>query len=152
MATRARIGKRLTDGAVVSIYSHWDGYLEGVGDLLVNYYNTEEKVDELLNLGDISSLRERIKPNADEIHNFDFPLDDVTIAYGRDRGEKDTFARFSSSPHAYVNKLGEEYNYLFMDGDWYFAVCEENVNEMTDEYTMTIRWELVRDWIGKDVY
>ena len=42
----------------------------------------------MIKLGDISSLREKLKPNKDLTHTFDEPQDDVTVAYHRDRDEK----------------------------------------------------------------
>lgn len=56
MSTRCRIGYRLPDERIKSIYCHHDGYPEGVGKLLKEYYNDPVKIEELLNLGDISSL------------------------------------------------------------------------------------------------
>ena len=56
MATRGTIAMVRDNGSVAQIYSHWDNYLEHNGVLLVNNYNTAAKVEELLSLGDISSL------------------------------------------------------------------------------------------------
>jgi hypothetical protein len=38
------------------IYCLWDGYLEGVGAILQQYYTDPTKLDQLIRLGDISSL------------------------------------------------------------------------------------------------
>ena len=56
MSTRCRIGIENKDGTITSIYCHHDGYPEVVGEILVNHYNTEEKIRKLLELGDMSSL------------------------------------------------------------------------------------------------
>ncbi len=66
MATRSRIGMVKSDGKIVSVYCHWDGYPSHVGKLLLEDYNTLEKVAELLSHGSISSLYERIG----EKHDF----------------------------------------------------------------------------------
>ena len=95
MATRSTIAKRNEDGSITQIYCHWDGYvLGGVGETLFNHYNTPELVDQLIALGDLSSLREKPTPTEGE-HTFDEPQADVTVAYHRDRGEewKDTKPR-----------------------------------------------------------
>ncbi len=38
------------------IYCHFDGYLSGVGLILLTHYKTKTKVLELLELGDLHSL------------------------------------------------------------------------------------------------
>ena len=55
MSTRSRIGI-LKDDHIESVYCHFDGYLEHVGMLLVNHYNSLEKAQALISLGDISIL------------------------------------------------------------------------------------------------
>ena len=59
MGTRSRIGYELPDHSVVSVYCHWDGYLEHNGRILVQEYLDRNKVQELIDGGAISSLRTR---------------------------------------------------------------------------------------------
>ena len=87
MSTRSYIGYVRDDGTVQAIYCHNSGYLEGVGKTLFECYTAEEKVFELLGLGDISSLKEGLSPRPGEKHSFDAPCPGITIAYHRDRGE-----------------------------------------------------------------
>jgi hypothetical protein len=61
MATRSNIGARQNDGTIKAIYCHWDGYPEGVGAMLAEYYADPTKVEALLNLGDISSLLKTVE-------------------------------------------------------------------------------------------
>jgi len=56
MSTRSLIAKQTKDGRYKAIYCHFDGYVSGVGVTLDANYDTEEKVDELISLGDISAL------------------------------------------------------------------------------------------------
>jgi len=56
MATRSNIGKLNSDNTVSYIYCHWDGYPSHNGTILQEHYNTPEKVDALLVLGDMSVL------------------------------------------------------------------------------------------------
>jgi len=56
MATRGRVGLELADGSILSIYSHWDNYPEWAGRILRTHYNTREKVEELIDGGDVSCL------------------------------------------------------------------------------------------------
>ena len=43
MATRCIIGKKEKDGAVKCIHCNFDGYLDGVGRLLNDYYKRPER-------------------------------------------------------------------------------------------------------------
>lgn len=62
MSTRSFICKYDTDKkAYRAIYCHFDGYVEGVGAMLDSNYDTESKVDALLDLGDISSLEPTVE-------------------------------------------------------------------------------------------
>ena len=103
MSTRSTIAIRRLDGSMTKIYCHWDGYIEYNGVILQRYYNTPEKIEELLALGNISSLREKVNPTTDT-HSFETPEDNVVVAYHRDRGEE-----FSQV----ANEQMEEYNYVF---------------------------------------
>ena len=110
-----------------SIYCHFDGYPEGVGAMLVNRYATPELVDALMDLGDISSLNERLAPNSDEEHSFDNRAPGVTVAYGRDRGETGTEActwKQIFSIGDLVKRLAEYYDdsefvYIHDGSTWY---------------------------------
>lgn len=72
MATRSKIAIEKQDGTVESIYCHFDGYLSHNGETLQKHYSTKEKMEKLIELGNISSLG-----NTPE----------ATEAYHRDRGE-----------------------------------------------------------------
>lgn len=82
MATRSLIGNYRS-----YIYCHWDGYPSHNGEILKKYYKDPKKVDELISLGDISVLAEKITPARTRPHNFEERQDDVVLAYHRDRGE-----------------------------------------------------------------
>lgn len=120
MGTRSRIGVMHGD-IVKSVYCHWDGYLEHNGKILQEHYDSS-KANFLVALGDISSLRKSIEIPEDVEHSFDQPSEDITIFYGRDRGEKNTswkvahtFAQFLDQ----VDGCGAEYYYIMRDGVWY---------------------------------
>lgn len=115
-----------------AICCHWDGYLEHVGRLLSEHYNTAEAVKALLSLGDISSLGERLAPDKGEAHSFESPArdeerGDVTVAYHRDRGEDLHKAQSFYSERALRNAArnsSAEYLYLFdeVSGEWSVAI------------------------------
>lgn len=68
------------------IYCHSDSYPDRQLPILKHFYNTDEKVGALLDLGDISYLDEKITPTPDEPYG-------ATIAYHRDRGEPEEETR-----------------------------------------------------------
>lgn len=77
MATRSRIAIQIGD-KVHSIYCHWDGYPEGVGNELITRFNSRELAEGLIELGNRSWL---IQPDGytsytDELYDeFDNPYD-----------------------------------------------------------------------------
>ena len=56
MSTRSTIEIVREDGSRQRIYAHWDGYLAHNGHILYHKYDTAEKVEVLIALGNISSL------------------------------------------------------------------------------------------------
>jgi hypothetical protein len=106
MATRSRIAIENQDGSVISVYCHWDGYIETNGVILNQYYRTKEKVEELIALGNLSSLHRTIE---------------TTVAYARDRGEDSHQATYSNVEELFEDGFssGVEYVYCFTkDGIW----------------------------------
>src|SRR5574344_1539635 len=89
MSTRSLICMQKDDDNYEAIYCHSDGYLTYNGAMLLDHYNDKETLQRLLNLGNISSLQEKIDPDPTKPHSFDYSQrqDDVVVAYGRDRGD-----------------------------------------------------------------
>jgi hypothetical protein len=99
MATRSRIGIQLTDGSILSVYHHWDGYPEWLGRILKTHYNTTEKVAELIDGGDMSTCWN----------------DNNEPEYYSARGE-DCPPRLDADLCEYLLADGaEEYHYLYTD-------------------------------------
>ena len=120
MSTRSRIGMVQPDGTIRSIYCHNDGYLSWNGKKLFAYYNTPAEAKALIELCDISALREKLTPPKGVVHTFDNSIKGVTVAYGRDRGEKDCDPAVSSGVEAFLAiNSGQEYSYLFENGKWF---------------------------------
>ena len=109
MSTNSIIGIKKLDGTETKIYCHWDGYIEHNGLILQMYYDTPEKIEELLELGNLSSLDRKIKPEGH--HTFERPESGVCVAYHRDRGEELEDA---------TGYDDQEYNYIFDEriGAW----------------------------------
>lgn len=122
MSTRSNIGIINKDGTVEVVYCHWDGYPSYNGVLLLNHYNSEERARDLISFGDISQLREKIRPETQ--HSFDNPQDGVTIFYKRDRDEVNVDARKYDTIDAYWKEEGYyfdiEYVYMWdaVSGKW----------------------------------
>lgn len=104
MSTNCRIGYKNEDGKYESIYCHWDGYETYTGAILVKSYTTIERVKELLSYGDLSSIAA--------------PIDDC-IFYHRDRDEEWDQVKPKILDFTETHRIREEYNYCFMDGEWY---------------------------------
>ena len=110
MGTRSRIGLELSDGSVISSYCHFDGYPEFNGVKLVEHFNTKEKVQELIDLGDISCLWTNAGWNNETLPEVG------PLPYSA-RGE-DCPPRLDANKYDYLAE-GEEYAYLFtLDGEW----------------------------------
>ncbi len=88
MGTSSAIGVKQTDGCVMAVRCHWDGYPEHVGRILHEFYGDEKKALRLLSLGSLSSLGESMTPPPGVRHSLERPARGVTVAYHRDRGEE----------------------------------------------------------------
>lgn len=136
MSTRSYIAKELPNGKYKTIYCHSDGYLEYNGVILNDIYTTEEKVDKLLDLGDLSSLGVNLEPQEGIPHNFDNRQDNVCVAYDRDRGEKDVEARELTLKEMFEN-YWIEYFYIFTKNNtWIYSdayFTEHSLPKETEE-------------------
>jgi len=104
MATRSYIG-RLKNETVKYIYCHFDGYPRHNGKLLLQNYTDPAVIDELIELGDMSSLNENIE---------------MCSYYGRDRKEKGCDYRTAQSLSEFEKLLDYvDYLYYFSEGNWY---------------------------------
>ena len=137
MGTRSTIALEYADGTVEQVYCHWDGYLEHNGVLLSKHYSNPFILRDLIDLGDISSLKPTIGTKHAFSH-FEVPMDgeaydklygDMTTFYGRDRGEDGTSARKFKDYEDYVaNHQYEEYDYILRNDNgvavWF--VCDHD--------------------------
>ena len=120
MGTRSRIGVMHGDKCK-SVYCHWDGYLSGVGAVLLAHYDSS-KANHLVAMGDMSSLRPLIEVPEGVIHNFDEPSEDVTVFYKRDRKESNVDFKVDNSFEEFLEQCdncGAEYYYVMEDGEWF---------------------------------
>ena len=120
MATRARIGLKQKNGTIIAAYSHWDGYLSGLGYNLCEHWTDPKKVLEAIKLGGASKWGQIIgdKINFDDRHNEMYDIQNVY--YGRDRGEEGQGPSVYKDEGTYIKdgfNSGEEYIYLMKQED-----------------------------------
>lgn len=113
MSTNCTISMLTKNDKIRTIYCHHDGYTRHMMPILTQYYNTYEKVEALLNLGNLSFLDASI--DCPPGHTYRTPVDGYTIAYARDRGQKKQSARLY---YKWKEKEEEQYNYLFIHNTW----------------------------------
>jgi hypothetical protein len=110
------IAKKEKNG-FVGIYCHWEGYPEHHLPILENSYNSSELVDQLIALGSISRLGNKIGTK----QNFETPEDeDPCLAYHRDKGEEfsQTIVTSAKELLAEAEELWLEYLYVFTENGW----------------------------------
>jgi len=122
MGTRSTIALEFADGTVQQVYCHWDGYLEHNGKILAEHYSDPFKLRDLIDLGDLSSLKPEIgekhafssfELRAEEVAGYELLTENWTTFYGRDRGETGVGAKkFKDIEDYYANVYGEEYDYI----------------------------------------
>lgn len=121
MATRSNIGIENDDGTVDYIYCHWDGYPTHVGAILLAFYSDPKVLRKLIDLGNLSSLREKIDFDTSQPHDFSSPQKDVCIFYGRDRKEEGQGFSTESNIKNFQNLGGTDYLYILTKKNkWYF--------------------------------
>ena len=124
MATRSRIGLQLADGAILSVYHHWDGYPQWLGVMLRENYSTREKIAELIDGGDISCLASDT--------DWDRKECEPHVLYYNARGEN-TEPRLDLNVDDYFAD-GEEYAYIFtLDHTW---ECYEVSRDRDDDWNV----------------
>jgi hypothetical protein len=132
MATRSTIAIMNEDGSVRKIYCLWDGEPSHNGKILLEHYQDPEKIQQLMALGDISSLGAKVDGGIG--HSFYNPLEGQTVSYNRDRGGTGSDAVVYPTIkkyHASNNMDGEYYHYLFKGGSWVFRSGDSTSNRMS---------------------
>lgn len=118
MSTHCGIGIKRKNGAVDATYCHFDGYLDGVGENLKNFFRDADKVSNLVSMGDLRGISD-----SGEVEVFD---DEV--------GFDDK--HFRSVEEFLQSDLGTlEYTYLFDEDTnrWYFLGGEDPETDIFDD-------------------
>lgn len=126
MSTRSTIAMLSGNDSVRAVYCHSDGYPAYVGAMLRQYYDTPEKVEQLLGMGFISML----EPAIGEKHPFDVRGYGQSTFYKRDRGDEESDA--VTIPVAELGQFADmecdaEWVYLFKEGEWYTSPVGKNL-------------------------
>jgi hypothetical protein len=116
MGTRSRIGIQLKDDSILSVYCHYDGYPSFNGKVLREFYNTKEKVSQLINGGNMSCTWTNAGWNNET-------LPEMGPLYYTMRGEsiEDNAPELNKNKSEYLktaDDCGEEYAYLFTSAGW----------------------------------
>ena len=132
--TRWLVGIEEPSGKITSTYGHYDGYPEWAGKHLKKYYRNPAVVKQLLKLGraGISTIGKKIKGSKD--HSFEKPENDVTVFYGRDRGEKGSMTSKWGNRDKVKFDSGEEYAYIYnmKEKKWYYKSRYSNPRDWTE--------------------
>ena len=128
MATRSAIAIKHGRDTIKSVYCHWDGYPEHNGRILQEYWFTRILINQLIEMGVISSLGATIGKKVEfdatpeYIQNdFEMAISYQCVFYNRDRGENTSFRTFETEAEfvEHYDDVGAEYFYLFDNGVWY---------------------------------
>ena len=128
MATRSAIAIKHGRNTIKSVSCHWDGYPEHNGRILQEYWNNPMIINQLIDMGDMSSLGATIGKKV-EFHatpkymqnDFEMAISYQCVFYNRDRGENTSFRTFETEAEfvEHYDEAGIEYYYLFDNGVWY---------------------------------
>ena len=137
MSTRSNIAIKRKNGTYEKIYCHSDGYLEYNGVILDLFYKNVGKINNLLNLGDISLLGTRVNPDQSIQHGFDYDKrqEGVTVAYGRDRQETEVDKKIYQNKEEFVNSFKDtwcEYVYLYDENNEKWLYSKIPFNDSTN--------------------
>jgi len=126
MSTRSYIAVRTSVDAlkegepedIRAVYCHWDGYPSNNGKLLLENWDTKEKLYELLEYGDMSCL-------GSTLSQCEF--------YGRDRGETGTDFKYFESMEEFLEACREDYTYLYdcAEEQWYYRSWNNPLKPLT---------------------
>lgn len=143
MSTRCLIGVEYEDKTIRFIYCHCDGYIEHVGKILKESYIDSDRVEQLLSLGNLSSLGRIPKNKAQDVlhkamsdwmlcQNAETRLAmERAIAADHEYcdafGGEDEVTREVKDREEYMRTQSDaEYRYLFTGDDWLVQKWTDN--------------------------
>jgi hypothetical protein len=133
MSTHAEIGIMHGDKCK-SIYVHSDGYLEYVGKVLLEHYDST-KANFLVAHGDCSMLGKDIGEKINFNDRMEYDEDNVAKQcrfYKRDRDEENVDFKVTFSLQELFDRVQAEYVYIMKDGVWYVSINEGGMIALKD--------------------
>lgn len=139
MSTNSRIGYKINNNEVKSIYCHWDGYTTWNGVMLSECYNTPEKVKELVNEGNVSSLGTKFK-NTDFYRSKDENATKSTLEEFKENAyyhylydlDKKEWTIFHNKKELKLEDVLSDFN-SFLEIEEYFTNAEKEFNEIPEK-------------------
>ena len=138
MSTNSRLGLRLEDGSILSVYHHWDGYPEWLGVTLNKHYNTRESIAELIDGGNMSCCYTDSDWEHEELIEFR-PL------YYTERGEEleDNAPKLHKDEKEYLidtDKCCGEFAYIFELNNTWRCISLDFWNPETKSFNDTVQY------------
>ena len=136
MGTRSTIGVK-ENGNYKLIYCHWDGYYDNNGMILHKHYQDIDKVKQLIELGDLSSLNKNVEGGEEE---------DRCVSYIRDLGGDIKCDCYQEALEKDVN------NYLgdYWDREYLYIYDCETKTWMTNQHKHTDKLKPLYDTLKKE--
>ena len=118
MSTRSTISVQLDTGRIRQSYCHYDGYLNHVGRILIEHFNTQELAEYITSLGEIRSLE--TDGGIETFTNIEVPS-----------------RLFNDEEHYQEKCYFQSYNYLFKNGKWWVDLHSQDSKLVPVEYALT---------------
>ncbi len=115
MSTHSTVSVLNLDGSVTTTYCQYDGYIDGVGLALHNYVKTQKSAGALVTNGSYLEI-------CNNPCNFSSRGITVDVSSMLDRDLR--FQTFEDFAEYQYEGASEEYNYMFVDGQW--SVSRDN--------------------------
>lgn len=132
MGTKSHISKINPDGTIKSSYVNFDGQPYRMGHTLLNHYSKAEKVDLLLEKGNLESVHPALEPDPNSPSEWQ-RVTRAWVPYS-DNSYKDwTEAWFGKEPDAAGIRYAY-YWYMFAEGEWYFMPVHRAVKLFSKWY------------------
>ena len=138
MSTNSRLGLRLEDGSILSVYHHWDGYPESLGVTLNKHYNTRDSIAELIDGGNMSCC------NTDSYWAHEV-LKEFRPLYYTERGEEleDNAPKLHKDEKEYLidtDKCCGEFAYIFELNNTWRCISLDFWNPETKSFNDTVQY------------
>ena len=147
MSTRSYICVENENKTYSSIYCHEGGYPEHNGVILALFYMNRDKVNELIQLGDLSVLYKNVHPDKTYPHSFNFMnrQKDVCVFFGRDRGDENVCAKDRTLKELDADFM-MDYCYIFgLDNKWYYF----SIGELDKTGLIELNYEKIVELLNK---